>query len=387
MVDIVEIVDQVKDACKIEDVISATAGFSVTGHGRYLTATGPDGHSIVVDTRNGSYHYHFIQEHGDVINWAKNRNNWDFQTAMEYLCKFSGLAAPEWKKESSENRLVFRERQDVYECAVKVFEQELWSNAAAVAYVRSRGWTDETIKSSRLGYTGESKDRPRLYTKLQDEIVLSGGDPRSVAGVAVLGFKGNVKQWMEFHSMEIDQGWIDQGFIPSFIARDLIVYPHFDRGKCKYLSGRYLSDHFDKDGKLLKSINLPSILAGQRQIYQNWLCSPREGQMVIVEGQADAITLGQWGYPAKALMGLGLNEATAAKLGAGDKKNNVSFFLALDSDGPGQLKILEKAALLGPMTRLIIWNGIGGITTYIDPKDGREKEVKDANDLLRGFQR
>jgi DNA primase len=385
LVDIVDLAEQVKDACKIEEVIAATPGFSVSGHGRYLTAVGPDGHDIVVDTRNGAFHYHYIQDHGDVINWVKNRYGWDFQTAIEYLCKFAGLAAPDWKKESPEKRMFIRARQDIYECAVKIFEQELWANDAALAYVRSRGWTDETIKAARLGYTGDSKDRARMFTKVHDEIVLNGGDPLSVAGVTILGLNKDIRRWMDFHSLEIEEDWVSRGFTTSFIARDLIVYPHFDRGKCVYLSGRYLTDHYDAKGKKKKSINLPVILAGSPQIYQNWLCSPSEDQYVIVEGQADAITLGQWGYPAKALNGTTLNESTAKTLGVGGKKN-ISFFLALDDDDPGQKKILEKAALLGPMTRLVKWCGVGGIDTYIDPKDGIEKEVKDANDLLRGFQ-
>lgn len=379
-------VEDLKRANPIEQIIAETPGFSTTGHGRYLTAKGDDGHAIVVDTHNGSYHWHARDEHGDVINWVKNRYNYDFQSAAELLCKRAGITPPNWKQESSAERIAYKNREDIFDVAVSVFERELWNTPAAVEYVKSRGWTDETIRSARLGYTGDMEDRSRMVKEMSDAIVLAGGDPRSVAGVTMVGFNGDVKRWLHDHDLDEHPGWIEQGFIPSFVARDLLVYPHFQYGHCVFFSGRFIKEHLNADNKPMKSINLPKILAGEKQLYFNWQCSPREKQLIIVEGQADAITIGQWGYPAVALCGVAFKEDTAKLLGARDDRRDVDFYLALDSDGAGTKATDKVADLLGPMVRLINWKGVGGINTFIDPVSGEEKEVKDANDLLRGMQ-
>jgi DNA primase len=124
---------------------------------------------------------------------------------------------------------------------------------------------------------------------------------------------------------------------------------------------------------------------GEKMIYPNWEWSSQENLCVIVEGQADAITIAQWGLPAVALCGVHADDHLARFLGVGDDRRQVNFAIGLDADQAGTKNTKELANLFGPMTRMITWRGIGGIDTFIDPIDGQEHDVKDANDLLRGM--
>lgn len=376
-----ELIEQAKQRNPIEQIIGETPGFSVTGHGRYLSCKGSDGHTIVIDTHNQAYHWHSRDEHGDVINWVEHRNNWDFKSTIEYLCKHAGLADPEWGKGSPSNRLAARARQDIYEVAVNVFTSLLWNNVEALAYPRARGWSDETIKRAFLGYSGHWDAKESVRERLHGEIVTSGGDPQSLAGVAMLGYKGNVRQWMIDNDLEINQDWVDAGHIPGLIGRDMLLYPHMFGGRCGYLSGRGIHDSKNR-------YNLPVVLAGPKIGYANWEWSGQVTQTVIVEGQADAITLAQLGIPAWALMGVSADEHTARMLGVGAaNRAQVDFYVGLDADQAGNKKVDEIMRLFGPMTRKIIWRGIAGIDTYLDQtQEGNpERDVKDANDLLRGM--
>lgn len=377
-------IEELKRANPIDQVIGETPGWTVVGHGRYLSTK--EHPSMHIDTHAQWFNrFSTTDEWGDVIKWVQIRNNWDFQTAVEELCRRSGTAAPNWKAESSAERIAYKDREDVFDVAVSIFERELWNTPAALDYVRSRGWTDETIKSAKLGYTGDKTDRPRMVKDMSDAIALSGGDPQSVAGVTMCGFKGDVKRWLHTHDLDEHPGWIEQGFVPSFVARDVLVYPHFQYAHCVYFSGRYIKPR-SVDGKIVKSLNIPKILAGDKKLYFNWQFSPASKQLVIVEGQADATTVGQWGYPAVALCGITLDERLLKSLWVGDERKEIDYYLALDSDQAGMKAIEKVADLFGPMVRLISWKGIGGIDTFIDPVDRQEKEVKDANDLLRGMQ-
>ena len=72
----------------------------------------------------------------------------------------------------------------------------------------------------------------------------------------------------------------------------------------------------------------------------------------VVEGQADAITLAQWGFPAVALVGVAADKVVAETL----KNNKVkTIYIALDDDKAGRKALLTVAGVFGPMARLFKW--------------------------------
>jgi hypothetical protein len=115
----------------------------------------------------------------------------------------------------------------------------------------------------------------------------------------------------------------------------------------RYLNLRSIDPNVDPKQK---TKNLNSALIGPRQPYFGHAYSPREESVVLVEGQADGITLAQWGIPSVALCGLALNPELVKQL-----QKHKHVYLALDKDRPGQVKAAPLAKTLGAMTRLVEW--------------------------------
>lgn len=133
----------------------------------------------------------------------------------------------------------------------------------------------------------------------------------------------------------------------------MLVYVHTERGLLTYLSGRSI------EGK--KHYNPPREIIGERQPYYNHLYSPKSEQVVIVEGQADAITFGEWGIAAVALGGMQASDELLNQL-----QTHPRLFVALDNTAEAYMRSQSIAQILRGETYL--------------PKlpDG----VKDANEWL-----
>lgn len=380
-ISIEEIVLQVKQANKLEDVIEETQGFSLAGHGRHIHTVEHD--SLDIDTYIQRYTWWSSGENGDVIEWVKHRNGIDFKAAVEILCRRAGLRTPEWKEMDPEIRMAARAREDAFSVGAGVFVR--WMNRYATArdYAHARGWSDETIQNCMLGYTGPMGEQETLKSEMRDALLRENIDPRSPAAVAFLGFYGDVMRWARDY--EIDkpdnrktlEEWAGKGSVPGIVGWNRLVYTHVVGGRIAYLSLRQI-----EDDNLPKKYNLNSVLAGERQLYLNPAWASSENFCVIVEGQADAISLYQLGIPAVALNGVAADERIAYFLGAKRKESERRpvFYLGLDPDKAGTLATSKVAKLLGPMTRIVGWRGIAGQKTF-DGRDGKI-EIKDANDLV-----
>ena len=136
----------------------------------------------------------------------------------------------------------------------------------------------------------------------------------------------------------------------------MIVYMHLDRGRLVYLSGRSV------EGK--QHYNPPRDIIGERHPYYNHLYSADVERLVLVEGQADAITFAEWNIPALAIAGMHVSEDLFAAL---SKHSRV--FVALDNTSEAMDKNREIAQTIG--TRALI--------------PSLPKDVKDANDWLTHY--
>ena len=116
--------------------------------------------------------------------------------------------------------------------------------------------------------------------------------------------------------------------------------------------------------------NLPEPLAGARQAYFNTAWTPESFECVLVEGQACAISLGQWGIPAVALAGTSINEDLIHKVA-----KNSALFLAMDTDKAGIEGSQKNLAKLNdPLIRTFNWGD----------ETSREGD-SDANDWLKSM--
>jgi DNA primase len=362
-----DIVEQVKAVNRIEDIIGAEFTLEMK-RGRYRKAQEHD--SLVVDTANQVYFWNSLQESGDVIAWLMKRKGYDFKTAVEELCKRAGIALPDWGRADMHTRISARVREDAWEVACQCFERWLWADADALAYARSRGWSDETIKAARLGYTGRSDQRAAMAKDLRGKLGLGSVDVESPAAVAMIGYNGDVSAWGRRQSVNVRDDWSAAGYVPGFVGRDMLVYPHMQYGRVKYFSGRGVHEK--------RHYNLPVELAGPRQVYFNATWAAGEPACVVVEGQADAVTLSQWGMAAVALAGTNSdNEYLRHVL-----KDHQALYVGLDNDQAGALAEWKLARSMGPMVRVLAW--ASNVQNWTDGA-GAEHPVKDANDLLRSM--
>jgi hypothetical protein len=298
--------EQIKEANPIQDVVQED--FPLRGRGRFLRAQAHD--SLVVDTQNGAYFWNSKGEQGDVIGWMMARKDMDFKGAVEFLAQRSGLPAPSWGRETVEAAAERRARYDALTVAARYWVRTLRNNKAALDYCYSRGWNDTAIKEAGLGYSdGDEK-------ALRGEFAMHGIDPESPGAQAALK-----------------------------VRKGMLIYPHVRNGNATYISARSIDPTTPKKWS---HYNPPIALIGDRQRYLNWEYHPRAEFVVVVEGQADAVSLGQWGIPAVALAGVAIDDDLLRLL-----QGHHQIYVAMDDDEAGRAAAYKLADATGPLTRVV----------------------------------
>jgi hypothetical protein len=309
--------EQIRAANPIDRVVSER--FALRRSGRHFIGVEHD--SLVVSPATGTYFWNSKSEHGDIFDFAgrhllnyghgwNNRDSAMFMEAVRYLAQRAGIDID--RENDFHKSYAWAERQ-----LVTRLHEALLNTPAALTYAtQARGWQPATVKAARLGFMPEDK-RPLLA------------------------------------DLNLPDRW--RGVIAKF-PPGMLVYIHLERGRLAYLSGRSIA------GK--KHYNPPQEILGERRPYRNALYTPDAEQVVLVEGQADAVTFGEWGVPAIAIGGLHLSDELLKQV-----QTHRRVFVALDNTPDAIQKNREIAKALGRCALI--------------PKlpDG----VKDANDwLLQG---
>jgi hypothetical protein len=305
--------EQLRSRNPIEEVIAEKFALKKSGS-RFI---GVEHDSLVVVPNTGYYFWNSRGEHGDIFDFVgrhllslgawNNRDTTQFMEVARYLAQRVGITLEEninFKQSSA-----WAERQ-----LMQRLHDTLLNTLAALTYVTDkRGWQLTTVKAARLGFMPQDK-RPLLA------------------------------------DLNLSDNWrtVIQKFPPN-----MVVYIHTEQGRLTYLSGRSI------EGK--KHYNPPRDIIGERQPYYNHLYNLQAEQVVIVEGQADAITFGEWGIPAVAIGGMQAADGLLNQL-----KAHPRLFVALDNTDEANTKSRSIALALGGETYL--------------PKF--PAEVKDANDWL-----
>ncbi len=270
--------EQIRARNSIEDVVGEK--FTLKKAGRRFIGTEHD--SLVVIPNTGFYFWNSRGEHGDVFDFVgryilgegswNNSNPDQFMESARWLAQRANVpleSSTEFRRSTT-----WAERQ-----FVQRLHETLLNSPHALAYVtEKRGWQLTTIKAARLGYMPEDK-----HGLIAD--------------------------------LNLPEPW--RAVILRF-PPDMIVYVHQQGGCLKYLSGRAITEK--------RHYNPPRDILGERQPYTNYLYSPDADQVVLVEGQADALSFAEWGIPALALGGLTVSEDLLALL-----KKHKRVFVALDN--------------------------------------------------------
>lgn len=330
-------VDDIKEAAKIEDIINEDEPLEVKDHKRY--AHGQQHDSLVVDIAKQYYKWNSKNEAGDVFTWLKLHRGMEFKEAMIYLARRYNLELPRFSEKEHAAIETRRGREEVLTAIARFLHQELLLSPEALEYITSRGWTYEgegnTAGRAGLGYwTGNTK-------KLREWLIDQKIDTTAPAAVAVIGLPSGVSEWAAKWGIKANAEWLRSDEIRAMPGH-MLIYPHAKLGRVGYLAGRGLGEK--------RHYNLQAELAGDKQVYYNSAWTPTATRVVIVEGQADAVTLGQWGVAAIALAGASMDERLLATLGKHDQ-----VYVGLDNDEGGKNNRTKILDALGPMARFVEW--------------------------------
>lgn len=115
--------------------------------------------SFIVSPEKQIWHCFGCNEGGDIISFAEKMEGMDFADALRMLADRAGVVLPEkiHTKNKSENDKYF----EINEQACTYYQKELTESVGGKqvhAYLKSRGFTDETIKLFRFGYSPAKGD-------------------------------------------------------------------------------------------------------------------------------------------------------------------------------------------------------------------------------------
>lgn len=423
-----EYVAELKRRIRLEDIIEET--IQLERHsGRGWTRGGARGageHGLVVDLDRQRFAWNGNAEYGngrynDVIFWVETRDHVDFMGALKILARKAGMPEMEAREQDPSKRASYKVQINAFDIAQQVFESWLLADERAMEYLHERGIHESTIRlvtwgaedehgrkkiqarGAGLGFSGRWGDkgleRPaatRFHEELKSALQAGGVALDSPAAVALLGLrewnklKGAeaVTGWCEAHGITPKGQWINNGRIGSLIGVPGIIFSHIHNGAVQYFSRRNIppfDEQVNEGGEVSerKSYNLPNeLVGGRKELYFNHAYYNKATEVAIIEGQMDAVTLGQWGIAAVATAGVGWqNEFTRQELGRLARQHG-TIYLGYDQDGPGQAAVVGAnndypiADVVGAMARVITWPEKSWMRA-----DGKPKAVKDANDL------
>ncbi|MCL4230946.1 MAG: toprim domain-containing protein [Dehalococcoidia bacterium] len=294
--------DSIRRDHPIADVVVAS-GLQLRPMGGRLTGVcpfhGDTRPSLVVYPATQSYYCFGCGAGGDVIDFVARLNRLGFKEAVEML---SGTAVQ--PSNLSPIRCVSEppavdpdDAARVVEAAAAFYRGALWRTPKALAYLRSRGVREATIRDHGLGFGA-----PGLSTHLR----ANGID----AGLAEsLGLLKGKKE--------------------CFAGR--VITPDTVAGRATWLTGRRLDE---REPRYLNLRTEKPILGLGRVTGE---------AVVLVEGPFDWLTAVGWRFDAAALLGTRLSDRVLRQL---DRFTQV--YLALDNDEAGRDAVRELTEVLGP---------------------------------------
>jgi DNA primase len=274
-------VEQIKNKLGIVDVIGSyieleKAGANYKAKCPFHNEKSP---SFFVSPARNSYYCFGCAAKGDIFTFVQEFEGLDFVGALRVLAKRAGI---ELKRE---NPTVRTERERLYltmEHATLFYQRQLQNNPEALAYLKKRGLTDETIKEWRLGFS--SVDWRTLFAYLTSKKV-SSMDMEKV---------GLIKKPARPDDSGRSGG--SEKYYDRFRGR--IMFPIFDSsGRVVAFSGRQFLD----DGTQAKYLNSPETpLFEKSKILYGFdrakLNIRKQNFSLLVEGQMDLLMSHQTGF-------------------------------------------------------------------------------------------
>jgi DNA primase len=278
--------------------------------------------SFIVTPARESWHCFGCGEGGDIFSFVMRRDGLAFPEALRILAARAGVEIDERTSREDARR---RRHHDVVESAISFYHAVLTKSPAgerALAYLRERGFTDETIEWANLGWAPPDWDALGRMLEKRRQI---GTAELVETGLAMPRKSGS-------------------GAYDRFRAR--VVFPIRDAtGNATGLGGRVLKGADGADPEGPKYLNSPAtpLFDKSRTLYLLDRAKAqirKSGTAVIVEGYTDALMAHQAGFTnVVASLGTALTPGQVALLIRYAARKIV---LAYDVDPAG-----EKAGTLG----------------------------------------
>ena len=336
-----DIVEEVRARNDIVDVISGYVklqrrGSSYFGLCPFHNEKSP---SFSVSPSKQMYYCFGCGAGGNVFTFLMEYENYTFPEALKMLADRAGVSLPEveYSEEAKRQRDLKTAVLEVNKMAAKYFYYQLRApqGEKAMAYLKGRGLSDETMRRFGLGYAGPYSDELYRYLKkkgISDELMKESG------------------------LMSVNER---QGMYDKFWNR--VMFPIMDiNGKVIGFGGRVMGDAKPK------YLNSPEtvIFDKSRNLYGLHIArTSRKKYMLVCEGYMDVISMHQAGFTnAVASLGTALTSQHASLL----KRYTDEVILTYDSDEAGIKAALRAIPLLkeaGVSTKVLHMN------PYKDPDE------------------
>lgn len=354
---------EVKSRLPVLDVVGETVQLKKAGttYKGLCPFHGEKTPSFIVTPGRESWHCFGCGEGGDIFSFVMRRDGLAFPEALRLLAARAGVEIDERTTREDARR---KRLYDVVESAISFYHAVLTKSPTgerALAYLRERGFSDETIEWANLGWAPPDWDALGRTLEKRRQV---GAADLVEAGLATPRKGGN-------------------GVYDRFRAR--VIFPIRDAtGNATGLGGRVLrgADGSDPDGP--KYLNSPAtpLFDKSRTLYLLDRAKAqvrKTGTAVIVEGYTDALMAHQAGFTnVVASLGTALTPGQVALLIRYAAKKIV---LAYDVDPAG-----EKAGTLGVTSLEALTRQLAASDTDVDLDEvrvARLPEGKDPDEVVR----
>ena len=338
-----EEINNIRSNADIVDVISDYLDLKQRGRNYVAVCPFHDDHSpsLVVSRERQMFTCFTCKTSGNVFSFIMKYENVTFPEAVQIVAKKIGYALKGNLSNFKESK--YKKEYEIMEFATKYYCNNIntASGIKAIKYLEDRGITKDIIKEFNIGVSLDKKED--LYNILLKKNY-------SLEDIADLGLVNKIN--LNVYDTFINRIMIPienlQGSVVGFTGR---IY-NGEQDMAKYLN--------TKETKIFKK---GSILFN----YHNARNSIREEkQVIVVEGNMDAITLSSKGIKnVVALMGVALSEVQIDTL----KKLKVPIILMLDNDAAG----LDATVKNGELLR----------KAGVDTKVVRLSDAKDPDEYIR----
>ncbi len=249
--------------------------------------------SFTVNDEKGFYHCFGCGAHGSAFDFVMETEGLEFREAVSKLAADVGMEVPQDSPEERQRAERKKTLYDVVEAATLYFERALRQpeGAHALAYLKERGLSDETIQKFRLGFAPDKREA------LKSALGPQGHSDAELEAAGLIIKRDDGSTYERFRGRVMFPILDRRARVVAFGGRIM----GSDKGVAKYLNSPE-TDLFHK-GRLLYALDTAQVAA-------------RAGQaLVVTEGYMDVIALYQAGFQgAVAPLGTALTEEQIAEL-------------------------------------------------------------------------